>query len=211
MDPLDRRLTRLATQTTQLAARMGKAGVTVDVKPTNVRPPGERWSPFWSTLSHVMRNALDHGIESCEERVRAGKPEHGRITLSAVETSDQVIIEVADDGRGINWARLRDKAISLGLPSESEPDLISALFADGVSTAETLSEFSGRGVGLSAVRSACEDLGGHVESRAPSASGPTSDSGSPLRESSSRQQRSGPRCRSHRVQPPPRRAQPASR
>jgi two-component system chemotaxis sensor kinase CheA len=163
MDPLDRRLTRLATQTTQLAARMGKAGVTVDVKPTNVRLPGERWSPFWSTLSHVMRNALDHGIESREERVRAGKPEHGRITLSAVETSDQVIIEVADDGRGINWARLRDKAISLGLPSESEPDLISALFADGVSTAETLSEFSGRGVGLSAVRSACEDLGGHVE------------------------------------------------
>jgi two-component system chemotaxis sensor kinase CheA len=163
LDPVDRRLKRLAEQARQLAPRIGKAGVTVDIEPTRLRVPAERWAPFFGNLVHVMRNALDHGIESPEERAKAGKPPHGRLLMSAVETGEHIVIELADDGRGINWARLREKAAGLGAPAATEADLIAALFTDGISTRDEVSEISGRGVGLGAVRAACESMGGRIE------------------------------------------------
>jgi two-component system chemotaxis sensor kinase CheA len=163
MDPVDKRLARLADRAKQLAVRMGKSGVTIDVKPTSLRLPAERWAPFWGVLPHVISNALDHGIEEADERKAAGKPEHGRVILSTVERGEQVIIEIADDGRGINWTKLREKAADLGLPSETQRELVVALFTDGVTTKDEASQFSGRGVGLAAVRTACEELGGTID------------------------------------------------
>ncbi len=163
LEPVERRLLRLAGQATELAARMGKSGLTVDVEPSTARLPPEPWAPFWSSLSHVLRNALDHGIEPREERLASGKPEHGHLRMSVTDAGDTVVIEIADDGRGIEWARLREKAALAGLPSSTEGDLIEALFTDGMSTKDVVTELSGRGVGLSAVRAACEGLRGRIE------------------------------------------------
>jgi len=163
LEPVEARLQRLAQQARQLAERMGKPGVTVDIQPSSVRLPSDQWAPFWGNVSHVIRNALDHGIESEEERKLARKPEHGRLRLSALEVGGHVVVAIEDDGRGINWTKVREKARKAGLPSSSEGDLVEALFSDGVSTRDEVSELSGRGVGLSAVRAACISMNGRIE------------------------------------------------
>lgn len=112
---------------------------------------------------HVVRNAVDHGIETGEERVAAGKPLEPTLALKAYTSGDALVIEVADDGRGIDWNVIARKASDAGLPAHSPGDLADALFADGVSSRDVVSELSGRGVGLAAVKQACEDLGGKVE------------------------------------------------
>jgi len=109
-----------------------------------------------------VRNAVDHGLESPDERIAAGKPEAGRLQLVARYTNDALVIEVVDDGRGIVWDRVREKAEAAGLPSATEHDLVKALFSDGVSTADEVSETSGRGVGLAAVDSVVRELGGEI-------------------------------------------------
>jgi two-component system chemotaxis sensor kinase CheA len=110
----------------------------------------------------VVRNALDHGIEPAEARTAAGKPAHGKLRLSARIDNDALEIECADDGRGIDWPRVREKAKERGLPHATEADLVNALFSDGLSTAESVSDISGRGVGMSAVRDAVHRLGGSI-------------------------------------------------
>ena len=162
MEPVAKRFTRLAEQGRQLAARIGKPGITVETRAEGVRLPSDRFAVFWTALSHVLRNALDHGIESPSQRIAAGKPEFGHLVLAASDSNGQVVIEVTDDGRGIDWPRLREMAVGLGLASSSERDLTDALFADGVSTRDEVSELSGRGVGLGAVRAACQQLDGHI-------------------------------------------------
>jgi len=162
MDPADRRLSRLAERAKVLAKRLGKEGVTIDVQPSTIRLPAERWAPFWNTMPHVVSNALDHGIEDVDERQAAGKPSHGRIVMSAKEIDERVVIEIADDGRGIHWGRVREKAARMGLPYDTEGDLVTALFTDGVTTRDEASQVSGRGVGLAAVRKACEEVGGII-------------------------------------------------
>jgi two-component system, chemotaxis family, sensor kinase CheA len=157
------RLRRVAEQAKSLAQRLGKGelDVRIEARP-DVRFQAERWAPFWSSFVHVVRNALDHGIESPEARVAAGKPEHAQLKLIAATDAEFLTIEISDDGRGIDWASVRARATERGLPSTSEADLVDALFCDGLSTAESVTEVSGRGVGMSAVRSAARLLGGVV-------------------------------------------------
>lgn len=119
-------------------------------------------------LVHIVRNALDHGLETPAARAQAGKPACGRLVIGARQEADRVIIEVSDDGRGIDPAAIRRKAYGKGLIDEgaleglSDQDSVNLVFLPGFSTAEQVSDLSGRGVGMDAVRSAVDRLGGNV-------------------------------------------------
>ncbi len=119
-------------------------------------------------LIHMVRNSLDHGIETPEARRAAGKPDHGTLRLCARQENDNVIIEVSDDGRGIDPERVREKALRGGLITAEQAaqmgpeDLVNLVFAAGFSTREEVSDLSGRGVGMDVVRSAVRKAGGDV-------------------------------------------------
>ena len=118
-------------------------------------------------LTHLVRNAIDHGIESAEDRLAAGKPAEGQLQLNAYHESGQIVIEVADDGRGLNTERIRQKAIDRGLidpqANLAEHDIHALIFAAGFSTADNVSDLSGRGVGMDVVRSVIDGLRGSIE------------------------------------------------
>jgi two-component system chemotaxis sensor kinase CheA len=120
-------------------------------------------------LVHLVRNAVDHGIESPEVRAAAGKSETGCVTIEARRAKDSIRISVRDDGAGLDLDALRARAVKAGLVQEAladdlPPDQIAAfVFRSGLSTAETVSEISGRGVGMDAVRATIESLGGQVQ------------------------------------------------
>jgi len=162
LEPVAIRLASYESQIVRVAERLGKPAPEVVVDAKDVRIESEMLRPFWAAFAHLVRNAVDHGLESPDERVAAGKPEAGRLQLVARYTNDALVIEVVDDGRGIVWDRVREKAEAAGLPSATEHDLIKALFSDGVSTADEVSETSGRGVGLAAVDSVVRELGGEI-------------------------------------------------
>ncbi|NRD79371.1 chemotaxis protein CheA [Bacillus sp. BRMEA1] len=119
-------------------------------------------------LVHLLRNALDHGLESTEERIAANKPEEGRIQLKAYHSGNHVFIEVVDDGKGINRDKVLNKAIERGVVSSEEAknmadqDVYALIFSSGFSTADTISDISGRGVGLDVVKTKIESLGGAI-------------------------------------------------
>lgn len=159
----ERRLELLKDQTLRLAERLGKNHIDVECLPTRLRLPPSRWAPFWSTFAHVVRNAVDHGIDSVEERAAANKPPRATITLAMEHTPGGVMLFIRDDGRGINWAQLAERAKSLGLPYETQKDVEEALFAEGVSTSAEANSVSGRGLGMAAVRSMVRQLGGKIE------------------------------------------------
>lgn len=163
LEPTSARLQRIAEQTKALANRLGKGEVTVHVEPNKLRTPQERWAPFWSALVHVVRNAVDHGLETPKERTALSKTGPGTITLRTLERDDRVVVEVSDDGRGVDWEALGRAAAARGMKVESETDLVEALFADGISTKDEVSDISGRGVGMAAVRHVCQSLGGSIE------------------------------------------------
>ncbi len=122
-------------------------------------------------LTHLIRNAADHGIEPAEDRIKAGKPEVGTILLNAYQEGNNVVIEVRDDGRGIDVEKVKAKAIERGTITKdqadimSDKDVIDLLFKPSFSTAEKVSDLSGRGVGLDVVKTNIEKLGGDVEVR----------------------------------------------
>ncbi|NPA54348.1 MAG: chemotaxis protein CheA [Aquificae bacterium] len=120
-------------------------------------------------LIHLVRNAIDHGIEPPEERIKAGKPEEGTIKLSAFQEGDRIIIAIEDDGRGINVEKVKKKAVEKGLitPEQAEnmsdKEAFELLFMPGFSTADEVSEVSGRGVGMDVVASTIHALRGTIE------------------------------------------------
>ena len=119
-------------------------------------------------LVHLLRNSIDHGIESTEERIAAGKPETGTVHLRAFHSGNHVFIEAEDDGKGINRDVVLKRAIKNGIVTKeqgalmSDEDVFQLLFASGFSTAEVISDISGRGVGLDVVKTKIESLGGRV-------------------------------------------------
>jgi two-component system chemotaxis sensor kinase CheA len=120
-------------------------------------------------LTHLLRNAIDHGMEPPEERLARGKPAEGRVSLHAFHEGGKVIIEIADDGKGIDPQRIREKAIQAKLITPEQADrlgereLINLVFRPGFSTADRVTNFSGRGVGMDVVRTNIEKIGGTVD------------------------------------------------
>ena len=120
-------------------------------------------------LTHMVRNSADHGIEGPEDRVRSGKPETGVITLHAFHEGGQIVIEIGDDGRGLNIHKIKAKALKLGLVSEAElvglteAQVQQFIFRAGFSTADSITAVSGRGVGMDVVRTNIEKIGGTIE------------------------------------------------
>ncbi len=120
-------------------------------------------------LSHIIRNMIDHGIEDPGYRISIGKHEEGSITLNAYHEAAQIVIEASDDGRGIEGEKLRKKAVEKGLVAEDEAEKLSdgeavnLIFLSGLSTSETVSETSGRGIGMDAVKSAVDAMKGSIE------------------------------------------------
>ena len=117
-------------------------------------------------LTHMIRNAIDHGLERPDVRVRNGKPEEGTVRLAALHRSGRIVIEVADDGAGIDRARVRASAVAKGLvaadASLTDDETDNLIFLPGFSTAETISDISGRGVGMDVVRRSIQALGGRI-------------------------------------------------
>lgn len=144
-----------------IAGKLDKE-VEVTIADGGLRLPREELRSFCATLVHVIRNALDHGLEPPEERQASGKPAVGRLTLRARHECDELVLSIEDDGRGIDWVKLAERAQRAGLPSSTHVDLVNALFADGVSTSEGVTTLSGRGVGLGATRQRCLELGGRL-------------------------------------------------
>jgi chemotaxis family two-component system sensor histidine kinase/response regulator PixL len=118
-------------------------------------------------LLHLIRNAFDHGIETPATRVAAGKPPKGKIEIAAGYRGNQTVITISDNGNGIDFAKLRDRALQMGLSasdldSSSEAELLDLIFEAGFSTADRVTELSGRGVGLDVVRSNLSTIGGNI-------------------------------------------------
>ena len=120
-------------------------------------------------LIHLIRNAVDHGLESPAEREQQGKPEEGTIMLKAYQEGGQILIEVQDDGRGIDHEKIRNKVVAQGLFSEVDSTALTVsqlqryLFQSGFSTAEKITEVSGRGVGMDVVKNNIDKIGGQIE------------------------------------------------
>ena len=117
-------------------------------------------------LTHMIRNSIDHGIETSEERVKAGKPSHGTIFLTAGHRSGRIVIEIKDDGKGINRSKVLEKAIKNGIIAKDEKisneEIDQLIFHAGFSTATEVTNVSGRGVGMDVVKSSIQNLGGRV-------------------------------------------------
>ena len=161
LEPTSLRLQRLAQQAEGIAQRLEKPNVAIEVDGDHMLEP-KRWSRFWQTFVHALRNALDHGIESQEERAQSGKDPNGKVSIRTAVAEDSFVVEIEDDGRGVDWETVRDKAHRHGFQIDNTADLKAALFKDGFTTRDHASQYSGRGVGMAALREASEALGGQV-------------------------------------------------
>lgn len=160
MEPIGRRLAKVREQARRIATRLGKTDLRVEVEGEDVQIDPERWAPLWGSFVHLIRNAIDHGIEASDERIARGKAPAGRLVIRATEDDHETRLELRDDGRGIDWQAVAARGRDLGVSAKSRESLVEALFADGLSTRIEVGEFSGRGVGLGAVRAATVAAGG---------------------------------------------------
>jgi len=151
-----------------LSAELGKQ-VLVDIDGGDVELDREMIEMIRDPLTHIIRNAVDHGIETPAERLKAGKREIGVLAVSARQSGNQILIEIADDGRGIDAGRLVEKAVANGVIERdaaqrmTRGEQLALIFEAGLSTAKAVTAISGRGVGMDVVRSNVERIGGVVE------------------------------------------------
>jgi two-component system chemotaxis sensor kinase CheA len=151
-----------------LSAELGKQ-VLVDIEGGDVELDREMIEMIRDPLTHIIRNAVDHGIEKPADRLKAGKREIGVLSVSARQSGNQILIDIHDDGRGIDGKKLVEKAISSGVVTKEEAatlsprDQLALIFSAGLSTAAEVTAISGRGVGMDVVRSNVERIGGIVE------------------------------------------------
>ena len=156
-------LERLAQHARQLAIRLGKAEILVEIESCGVLLPRGACSTLWSALVHAIRNAVDHGFEPPGEREASGKPARGTLRLSTRWKGNDLVLSLSDDGRGIDWAAIAERAKDLGLPSRTKEDLEQALFSDRLTTKASATSTSGRGIGTAALKESVTKLGGRIE------------------------------------------------
>jgi two-component system chemotaxis sensor kinase CheA len=151
-----------------LSAELGKQ-VLVDIEGGDVELDREMIEMIRDPLTHISRNAVDHGIEAPAERIKAGKREIGILAISARQSGNQILIDIQDDGRGIDGHKLVEKALASGSLDKdaasklSKSEQLALIFEAGISTAKEVTAISGRGVGMDVVRSNVERIGGIVE------------------------------------------------
>jgi two-component system, chemotaxis family, sensor kinase CheA len=165
--PLGSVLQRFPRVVREMAAALGKP-TKLEIEGENTEADKTIVEMLFEPLLHIVRNAMDHGVEDGDERREMGKPGVATIRLHARREADEVLIEVSDDGRGIDVERVREAAGSRGLATQDElrtmpeAEIIGLIFAPGFSTAAKITEISGRGVGMDAVRTAVAKIGGRV-------------------------------------------------
>ena len=176
MVPIGQLFQRTARQVRDLSRKVGKQ-VELATRGEDTELDKTIAEELADPLMHMVRNAIDHGIEAPADRVAAGKPPRARITLAAYHQGGQILIEVADDGRGLDCERILVKARQKGLVEEgarlSESDTFRLILEPGFSTADQVSELSGRGVGMDVVRKQVEKLRGRIEIRSQAGQGAT--------------------------------------
>jgi two-component system, chemotaxis family, sensor kinase CheA len=168
MQPIGNAWAKLPRVVRDLSVELKKK-IDIDMKGAETELDRQVLELIKDPLTHMVRNSADHGIETPADRVASGKPEVGRITLNAFHEGGQIVIEISDDGRGLNIERLRSKAVQSGLVSAAEAELMTDthvqkfIFHPGLSTAEAITAVSGRGVGMDVVKSNIEKIGGTIE------------------------------------------------
>ena len=152
-----------------IAKRLGKEAPNIVINDNNIRLAADIVPIMKNVFTHGFRNSVDHGLESSEERKSKGKSEKGTISLEVKEEKGNVVLSLSDDGRGLAINKLKQKAIEKGLFKEGEQVtdkmLAELIFQSGMSTADSVTDVSGRGVGMDAIRKFVEKLGGTVEVR----------------------------------------------
>lgn len=153
----------------KLAERYQKEIYPVEVESETILVDPDRYTDFVRSLVHVFRNAVDHGLETMDERIESGKEEYGRIKCYVSSRDNKIILTIADDGRGIDCHKLRNKIVEKGLLKReeaagiSDEEIVDYIFKDSFSTKDEVTDLSGRGVGLGAVKSELQKLNGSVE------------------------------------------------
>ncbi|WP_169569008.1 chemotaxis protein CheA [Sneathiella limimaris] len=165
MQPVKSVFSRMPRLVRELAAKLDKK-VTLTTVGEQTEVDKTVIEEISDPITHMIRNSLDHGLESTEDRIAAGKPETGNVTLSAEHRGGRIVITISDDGRGINREAVLKRAIERGLIAEnatpSDEEIDNMIFAPGFSTAEKVTDVSGRGVGMDVVRRNIQALGGRV-------------------------------------------------
>jgi two-component system chemotaxis sensor kinase CheA len=168
MQPVKSIFSRMPRLVRDLAKKLNKT-INLELKGESTEVDKTIIEQLSDPLTHLIRNSADHGIESAQERLEAGKPKEGTIILSAEHRSGKIVIGIEDDGKGIDRNKVLKKAIEKGIVSEEEADSLSEsqidylIFAPGFSTAATISDVSGRGVGMDVVKKNIENIGGYVD------------------------------------------------
>ncbi len=166
MIPIKQTFQRMSRLVRDLAKNAGKV-VAVELVGEDTEIDRNMVDEIYNPLVHMIRNSVDHGLESPEERVKSGKPEKGLITLKAYHRGGNIVIEIADDGKGLNKQKIVNKAVKSGLlqgdENLSDQEIYKMIFLPGLSTAEKVTDVSGRGVGMDVVKRAVEKLRGKIE------------------------------------------------
>ena len=166
--PFDSLLESYKDYVSKLAERYEKQIYPVEMDAETILVDPDRFNDFTSSLVHIFRNAVDHGIETADERIESGKDEYGSIKCNIIKNDNKIILSIKDDGKGIDYNKIRSKIVEKGYSNLEEasgiPDeeVINYIFKDSFSTLDKVTDLSGRGVGLSAVNEELQKLGGSL-------------------------------------------------